>query len=119
MKKKLIALMLAGTLAAAPFALTGCEPNKVGDVVGGEELTASNLVVACTQRNQRVLHRADVYTTIGSGVYRAYYIRERYDFKCDLPDMGGEVVTFPDGVPNEDFGLYDEVCEVCFEHGSK
>ncbi len=115
-KKGLIALMVAGAIATMPLGLVGCA-DKIGDVEGAEELTASNLVVACLQRHKIVLHKANVYTTSGDGYYRAWYIRDRYDFACDLQDMSKVVYTFPDGVPDESFGLYDEVCEDCFSKG--
>ncbi len=111
-KKGLIALILAGTIATIPLGLAGCSDKKTY-----ENKTATNLVVECIQRNKRVLHKADKYTITGHDLYEGWYINTRYDFKCDLPDIEGSLNSYPDGVPNESLGLYDEICDKCFSQG--
>ena len=114
MKKKLIALMLAGAITATPFGLVACTDEE--EIVNKpfEDLTAKNLVVACTQRGKTVLHKAKVYTEYEYGSHSSHFVDKRYEFNCNLPNTGGILVSYPDGVPDEEFGLFDELCDICF-----
>ncbi len=120
--KKLISLMLAGTMVAGVGAMAaGCKADVPEDGSGvssciTETPMGKNLIVVLYFKKATV-HKADVTILHDprTGGYRDYYAGHKFYTKCKLGGEKGVTTSMYDimyEVPSKE--LVDEICEECF-----